>query len=141
MCNITKKTDKETVTIYKVVIKYKRRYYSVFSGVKIKIGGVTPQTNRDFKRIDNLTNGGWRYNAFSPLYNNIMPGKTSGFATLESAKSLAEDDSRVYSSRIVLKIVLGGEIWEGDALDISHRVPNTAIVYAGSKILSFEEVK
>jgi hypothetical protein len=139
MCNITKKTNKETIIVYKAVIRVKKRYYACFSGIKIKVGKVKPQTNRDYNRIENrFLLDGWRYDTLSMFYNKNMVGKTSGFATLKSAESLAYDG---YGSRIVLKIVLGGEIWRGNAVKISSSVPDNAVVYAGTEILSFEEVK
>jgi hypothetical protein len=37
-------------------------------------------------------------------------------------------------------MTLGGEIWDGTARQISMSIPWESIIFAGSEILSFEEV-
>jgi hypothetical protein len=63
-----------------------------------------------------------------------MVGKCSGFENKTDAKVLGHHQTAV------LKIVLGGEIWIGDASDIDSDIPDDHIVYAGTEILSFEEI-
>jgi hypothetical protein len=134
MCDLREKTDLKTVTVYKTVTKVRNSYYSYFAGTKIKLGKVRKQTKKAPKIIKYRMN----YNFYIPdtfHYNEYMVGKCSGFEYLEDANALG---GRYYN---VLKIVLGGEIWVGTTKNIStHSIPPSNRIYAGTEILSFEEV-
>lgn len=135
MCNISKKTDKETVTVYKVVERKLSEggceyYLAYFSGVKVALGNVKSQTDND--------KGYYRYEPESSHYNETMVGKSSGFARLETALNFLEDS---LTNCCVLKIVLGGEIWEGDASHIAIEIDFKEKIYAETEILSFEKVR
>jgi hypothetical protein len=122
----------ETVTIYKAVKKIRENYYSIFAGTKIELGVVKPQshknTHRSFRAYESFHIG-------HSFYNEIMVGKSSGFIEIDDARCLADENKEV-----VLKIELGGEIWQGDAEKISFYIPEHHILYAGTEILSFEEI-
>jgi hypothetical protein len=143
MCNLIKKIERKTVTVYKVVISPNRLegYYACFSGVKIVVGKVKPQTNKIYDRMSKYMfpndyttrNTGWSRWMFS----ENMVGKSSGFAKLSNARKLRS----FRSNYKILKIVLGGEIWEGDASRIGSRIRYDERTFAGTEILSFEEVK
>jgi hypothetical protein len=137
MCNITKKTKKKTVTVYKAVYKLGKYYYSCFAGTRITVGKVKPQTEKDYNKISNITDSANFFETYDQNWNNQMVGKTSGFAKKSNAVKL----SPCYSNRCVIKIQLGGEIWQGDAYNISSNIPYDEITYAGTEILSFEKIK
>ena len=44
------------------------------------------------------------------------------------------------NERIILKMVLGGNIMKGTALNIAITIPDNHITFAGTEILSFEEI-
>jgi hypothetical protein len=136
MCNITKKTDKKTVTVYKAVIKDGENYYAFFSGIKIGVGTVKPQIDADYVKNIYLYRGYFKHDS---IYNENMVGKTSGFAKHKTAKLLLSEC--FYTEAVILKMVLGGEIWEGNAEHIACEINPSEVVYAGTEILSFEEVK
>lgn len=133
MCKLIRKTKKETVTVYKTVLRVVHEdgeyYTAFFSGVRIKLGKVKQQTRED-KCFH-------RYIPGTQHWNEIMVGKSSGFANLKPAIKLG----RCTKNSCVLKIVLGGEIWEGDASRIAIDIDFKEKIYAGTEILSFEEVK
>ena len=147
MCNINKKTKYKTRIIYKVCYKCKDNYYSIFAGMKIEIGKIA-----DFIRLSHLPINS-RYIVFHQykigdwLYNNNLIGRTSGFKDKEVAFELLrrqlsfEDNNNVIVAEpVVLKIKIGGSIFQGDSSLISHGLPNDKVTYAGSEILSFEEI-
>jgi hypothetical protein len=140
MCSIKTKTTKETVTVYKAVIKNEGKYYAYFSGVEIMKGIVKPQVISDIHReYVKFKSAFLRY--LSPedaSYNKIMVGKSSGFANENNAFQLIKNPDKDENCA-VLKIKLGGEIWEGDARGIGTEDLN-AVVYAGTEILSFKEI-
>jgi hypothetical protein len=149
MCNINSKTDLKTKTIYKAVKKYRGRYFSYFSGFEIKLGPV----DLDWKvtklaAIEGLEERNLLHaRPYNPtmefLYNENMVGKTSGFGEEKWAKHLAFGRSRYHMKEVhlaILKIKLGGEIWEGTAAKIGAGIPVDIKTYAGTEILSFEEL-
>ena len=143
MCRLIRKTNRKTVTVYKVVTTPYRLegYYACFSGVKIEVGKVQPQTIKIYDRMSKYLfpndyttrNTGWSRWMFS----ENMVGKSSGFAKLSNARKLRS----ARTNYKILKIVLGGEIWEGDASQICSQVRYSEKTFAGTEILSFEEVK
>ena len=136
MCNLTELTKRKTVVVYKTAVKVGENYYSFFAGTKIEIGKVKKQTNR----ISDVVKHRIVYRNFINNYrdhiffNPHMVGRCSGFKNLTDAKILGKGRHFV-----VLKIVLGGEIWIGDASDIDPDIPNDHIIYAGTEILSAVE--
>jgi hypothetical protein len=137
MCNLTTKTDKKTVTIYKVVYKKNGKYYAIFSGVEVKKGIVERQRIGDCHR-DGMRNYFNYYSSIDNNYNTNMIGKSSGFDEENPARLLMIEIDE--PDMVILKIKLSGEIWRGDALHIGDSVPNDSIVFAGSEIISFREV-
>jgi len=130
MCNLKEKTDLKTVTIYKAVEKIGGKYYAFFAGTLIKLGTVEPQSYKNVhKRFKH------RVDDWYISFNDNMVGKCSGFKMKSDAIRLADGKNDA-----VLKIKLGGEIWIGDALNIDMYIPDDHIIYAGSEILSFEEI-
>lgn len=137
MCNLTTKTRKKTVVVYKLVYEIDGNYYACLSGVKIELGKVKPQTDEDWHNIKNQPRCIWRsYTPSSGFFDKNMIGKTSGFAD----KRIAEVAYfQLYGCRM-LKITLGGEIWMGDASGISYHISEDEVIYAGTEILAFELV-
>ena len=84
---------------------------------------------------NDYTNGWSAWSAW--MFNRNMVGKSSGFAKLSNARKLRS----ARTNYKILKIVLGGEIWEGDASQICSMVRYSEKTFAGTEILSFEEVK
>jgi hypothetical protein len=132
MCNLKEKTELKTVTVYKAVEKHKGKYYSFFAGTKIEIGEVKPQTPENICK-EMRSNCATLYSCDEPNYNEHMVGKCSGFEKKIDAQTLAE-------GLPVLKVVLRGEIWIGDATQIDSNINENSIIYAGTEILSFEEI-
>lgn len=140
MCDINKKTKYTTRIVYKVVHKIDGNYYALYSGLPISIGKVDARWRlsklkediRDNYDFSNFTTDTWFYN------RNII-GKTSGFAILKAAKILKSESHR--EDKKILKIKLGGEIWKGTSKNILSKYFDNYIVYAGTEILSFEEIK
>ena len=128
MCNLTKKTNLKTVVIYKAVRKIYDKFYGNIAGTEVKLGKVIPQQKQEFQFY-------WArwFKLYTPFYNKNMIGKCSGFATRENAHLL-------FGNNIVLKITLSRTIWRGTAKDISRDISDRAVIYAGTKILSIEEV-
>jgi len=134
MCNIHTKTDLKTITVYKAVVKIDEDYYSCFAGTKIELGKVKRQT---FKRVHKALYYSNLFSIGGLFYNKHMVGKCSGFQLPDDAKIL-----KIFTDgKTILKIVLGGTIWLGDASNIYFEIPDDHIVYAGSEIISFEEFK
>ena len=135
MCDISKKTNFKTKTVYKAVEKHCGKYYSYFAMKELQVGKVEPLTKEE---LDNLHVGdacpAYVYlDTDSSFYNPHMVERVSGFALKEDAQVLAD--------RFVLKIVLGGDIMKGTARRIcGPMIPEHHIVYAGTKILSMKEV-
>ena len=129
MCNLTKKTNLKTVVIYKAVRKIDDKFYGNIAGTEVKLGKVIPQQEQNilfhWARVFRSEH--------SAYFNKNMIGKCSGLATEENAHLLS-------GNNIVLKITLSGTIWRGTAKDISRDISERAVIYAGTQILSIEEV-
>jgi len=140
MCDINKKTNYTTRIVYKVVHKNGDNYYALYSGLPICIGNVDKRW-RISKLKENIRDN-YDFNSFTPdtwTYNRNIIGKTTGFADLKAAKILKRESNR--EDKTILKIKLGGEIWKGTSKNILSEYFDNHIVYAGSEILSFEEIK
>lgn len=136
MCRLNRKTKRKSATIYKVVLKVDDKYYSYFAGTEIKIGKVEPQTSDDNKRRSKMFYGlGHEYRFGNPWYNEHMVGRTSGFTDRLSAKIFLNQCSGEVR---ILKLNIGGEIWEGSGDSVGKGLEKSMIL-AGDEILSFEE--
>ena len=131
MCNLNTTTNLKQQTVFKVVYKTKDGYKSCFAKSKVVIGKVIPQTERP--------KDGIYYKAVPSLFNELAVGRSSGFEKLEIATILAATYGS-YSNICILKIELGGSIVSGTALGIMNHKYDREIVYAGTEILSIEEV-
>lgn len=136
MCNLTKRRrDLTEVTIYKLVTKeVDGRYRSYFANTPVHVGKVIPQQIPG----QYIPLGFHFYKKGDGLYNRKMVGKCSGFKNPKIAKELfgyKEDEN------VVLEIVLGGEIWEGDSKGISMSIYDEEVTYAGTEILSIKELE
>ena len=140
MCDINKKTQRKTVVVYKVVEKKGGKYFSCLSGMRLNVGILNPKYRSRY--IENQ------------YFNTNMIGKTSGFKLKSDAILYCKEIRRKTpdylagylpkikkGDLIILKIVLGGEIMEGTANNICESIRDDHITFAGSKILSFNEVK
>ena len=137
MCDISKKTRRKTVTVYKIVDKYKDEYYALFSGVPVKTGKAIKQ-NYSHASISTISQ---HYEENNCLYNPNMVGKCSGFELQEDAYVFIGSAFEALAFyRRVLKVVLGGEIWEGTTKYISMLIPDDHKIFAGTEILSIKEV-
>ena len=145
MCDISTKSKKKTVVVYKIAIKDHNEYYSHLFQMKIKTGKVKnmPIVLPEYHRKG------------SGFYNDIMADKklTTGFAYLRNArefyKSLTAYE-RTYL--VIIRLKLSGEIYEGTTLgyfgdakfnkiEIENFTSiNVAKVYAGSVIDEIKEV-
>ena len=136
MCNISKKTKLKKVTVFTAVIKHKEDYYSYFSLKKLKVGKVIPLTMEELNKCPVSTGSAKDYlNPNEQFYNENMVGRVSGFATIDPANTLYDTFGKV-----VLKVVLGGDIMRGTAKNVMERRYNKRVVYAGTEIISMEEV-
>ena len=130
MCDISKKSKFKTKTVYKaVVLCSDGTYLSAFAGAPLAVGLVP-----NFRK-DQLRYSGW-FNPSHPLH-----GKISGFAQKQDALKLSEADYLLSHPIRVLKIKLGGTILVGSTKGIdSQLIPPNHITYAGTEILSMEEI-
>jgi hypothetical protein len=143
MCDINKKTEYTTRTVYKVVHKFDDNYYALYSGLPITIGKVDAKWKPSKIQTIDIINA-CSFNSFSRdshFYNSNMIGKTSGFADLKAAKILKQDTYQCGGIMVILEIKFGGEIWEGSSRGILDDDFDDYIVYAGTEILSFKEIK
>ena len=144
MCDISKKTRRKSVTVYKAVLIDGKHFKSVFSRMIIKTGEVSKRFLSHDKRHHD--------NDYSHLYNENMVGRTSGFKSKEDAfalaKSMIENSSEMIKDQqtklpydvTVIKMVLGGNIMQGTTCMISDNISDKNKTFAGTKILSFEEI-
>lgn len=147
MCNINKKTKYKTRIIYKVCYKCGDNYYSIFAGMKIEIGKTADSIRLSHLPINSRYIGFNQYEIGDGLYNDNLIGRTSGFKDKEAAfkllkrQYLIKDNNNVIEAEpVVLKIKIGGSIFQGNSRLISLGFPNDKVTYAGSEILSFEEI-
>lgn len=140
MCDVNIRTKYTTRIVYKVVHKIGEKYYALYSGLPIRLGNVDKRWR--LSKLKESIRDSYDFNVFTSdewSYNRNIVGKTTGFALLEAAKILKQESSK--EDKTVLKIKLGGEIWKGTGKNILSSYFDKYIVYAGSEILSFEEVK
>jgi len=123
MCDINKKTKLKTVTGYKLCWKEKDTYYSHIVRSRIDLGKIN--SPRESVNVFN--------------YNYIM----KQFKLCTILKKLAVARKHYHSSNIstlvLLKITLGGIIYKGTDRGYTNMLDNN-IVYAGSEILSYQEI-
>lgn len=136
MCDIKQKTQLKTMTVYKAVCKRRENnYLSPFALTPIQVGKVP-----DFTLYFTL-----HKKSYYQDYQHPMTGHISGFARLKDAIICSElncfKDKEGYMK--VLKIKLGGSILMGTTANIAnkHVLPWNHITYAGSEILSIEELE
>ena len=146
MCNIHKKTSLKRVVVYKIVIKQVNDYYAFFSGYRITTGSVKSNFYKEPAIPTNSESHIGRFALYSPedhgLYNPLMIGRTSGFKMKKAlSRFYFEERPRHKGHLKVLRMTLAGTIYKGDATLISRVIENHEIVYAGSKIVDFKEVK
>ena len=147
MCNISKPTQLKTITVYKIVYKAEGKYFGLYSHMPVVLGTVP--------KIDNSTEIELKVKAILGRklsfwgsgwagHNPLMPGKISGFAKRSVAKQLIECTSErpieEATSIIIIKIKLGGTILMGTSENISNGININHITYAGTEILSIEEI-
>lgn len=139
MCNISTPSKYKTKTIYKVVIKVNDAfplspsvtYLSAFTNQPVKVGLVSD--------VINLNELHYPYTDISArAYNKHMINRTSGFASLKTAKLLISKtiDKTKYT---ILKITIAGDVMKGTT-DFIHYLPKHLKTYAGKEILSIEEI-
>ena len=142
MCDISKKTKLKTKTVYKAVLKIKRNYYSIFSGKKLTVGRVEPLTKREARFYG-------RYVSRSPLnyfdeddwaYNPEMVGRVSGFGKMKDAM-IQSNTCWAKGRGRVLRVVLGGDIMKGTCQKINLDINWPNPTYAGTEIISMEEIQ
>ena len=152
MCDIKKETKYKSRIVYKVCYKIDDQYYSYFAGMLIKEGKVETRTQSPHKylllTIPEL--GITDYHQGENLFNKNLVGRTSGFASLDIAEQfilrLKLQNINFYKLRylkprvVLLKVKIGGSIFKGSTKNISFYTPSDGVTYAGSEILSFEEI-
>ena len=150
MCNINKKSYFETKTVYKAVKKIDGRYFSFYSGFEIKVGSVDPNWTLSDENFVGIKCK-WKpiiwlavrpYLESMPLWNKNIVGKVTGFGSEKWAR-LVFEKTRFHKSNVdfaILKMVLGGDIMHGNAVGICRWIPDNVTTWAGSEILSFEEI-
>lgn len=136
MCEIYGVLDKKEVTVYKVVIrkKYGKLFYSIYTGMKYKIGKVPIITKT---KSGTLCTGGADIEDYV-IFSSKMVGKVSGFCFKRDAQAFMEKEQRdwgyvISRDKLVLKLIkvkLSGEILSGGW--------NSWPIYAGSHIDSIE---
>lgn len=138
MCTIHTETDLKTQTVYKTVTKINGKYYGCFSGIKIETGKVKRQT---LKRIHpHLLDVVICFEKGDFYYNSRLVGRCSGFEFYKDAKALCSPNIYGIGTHVVLRIVLGGSIWLGNAENISLYISDSNPVYAGSEVIEFKEL-
>lgn len=149
MCDIRTLTTHKTKTVYKVVFKKEGKYITPLTYMVITIGKVAKM--KFIKRFMPFSDYFYvklvpvSYSAItlpsSPYYNFHMTGKTSGFSSLKIAR-IYKNTFYERDLMVILKIKLGGSIYSGTGRNtMDSKLADSAIVYAGSEILSIEEVK
>jgi len=144
MCDINKITKRKSVIVYKVIRKVGSTYYSYFAGTKIKLGTVIPQTLDDVRRFGSCNDYVHDRTAISPsiLFNPEIVNMITGFAKLQDAEMLRNDDCLGKDSLRTLKVKLSGIIKQGTTARIATwLLPSDHITFAGTIVDSFEEVK
>lgn len=144
MCDINKETKYKTRIVYKVCYKIDNKYYSYFAGMLIKEGKVETRTQSPHKYLS-LTIPEIRvidYHQVESLFNKNLVGRTSGFANLNIAQilRLRLQHGDLKPRVVLLKMKIGGSIFKGSTKNISISIPSDSVTYAGSEILSFEEI-
>ena len=132
MCDIKQKTQLKTMTVYKVVKWKGGEYISYFAEAPIRVGKLPNWKKSELRN--------WWINPSHPLHN-----KVSGFLRKEHAIITAEHVRRAHrcdNNVHILKIKLGAPILKGTTGHIisSKFLTWNGITYAGSEILSFEDV-
>ncbi len=131
MCDIKKKCDVPSKTVYKAVAKEDGKYFSVFYDAHIQIGSTEdikvykPNFNRES----------------DPQFNQLVKDKNlvTAFEKIEFANELLR--MACYTGKpAVIKIVFIGEIYEGTANGIGMACEKNIKTYAGNFIESIEEM-
>lgn len=143
MCDLKKESDRKTTTVYKLVAVFKGNYYAPFSGMLIKKGLVENIEEAKLGKVPyfkKYENDG----ADDSFYNELAVGRTSGFAEKKVAlklHSIVNKDNEELPLT-VLKMKLSTDLVEGtgDGLTGLNFIDDT-VVYAGKKIVSFEEIE
>lgn len=139
MCDINKKTKLKTVTVYKLCHKIGNKYYAYFSGMEISTGNVVNFKNTCDSHFLNRIN-----KENSPIYNENMIGRTSGFKLKKDVEYLLEHIKKhnpFNCGKVILKIKLGGDIMKGSGKNIiMDDYLDSTITYAGTEIVEMQEV-
>ena len=145
MCDISKQTDLKERVVYKTVVKHEGFYFSVFCGKLLTTGKVEPLKRSEALWMEELNK--WRdaLRYLQPeeyLFNPHMVGKVSGFVSKEITERFTASNNKVHSdlTHVTLKVKLGGDIMKGTAKRISYDISERAHTYAGTEILSMEEL-
>ncbi len=143
MCDISKKTDLESVEIYKVVARIDGAYYGCCSGVQVVLGRARKQDRHNLpgERI-------WStYFRGDSIYNEIVAGGMCvGFESADAARRLLSMLStssirlKFAVLRVVIKPVDGISVYSGTGEGISFNSFDEETTYAGPWIEHFEEL-
>jgi hypothetical protein len=149
MCDISKPTKFKTKTVYKVVAKVNDRYRSVLSFSTLSIGKVMPLTRLEALYGNQIGTDSVNYlNEHDVFFNHNMVNRVSGFGRKDDAEVFMRDCGggdiidivREHFPVVILKLKLGGSIMEGTTNRIDKFIPNHHKTYAGTEILSMEEI-
>jgi len=144
MCHLTTETKLTRKTVYKICHKVNGNYFGMFAGMLIEKGPVLDEECWRNKRPDDMHYSS--YNTWDYLFNVLAVGRCSGFSSKRSIKNYFHSESAYYNKTFgvtlaVLKMTLGGSIVKGDARGIAGMVSDKALIYAGTEIIDFEEIK
>lgn len=138
--------DKEVkVNGYKLALKIDNKYFSSLTGIEYKINEKIPVINyedlKKSKKSEIFNYRFWWTDRFEILskdgiwFTKLMQGKTAIFKDLSDAVDALNtetNDCSEYKS-VILKVVLGGEIYGGT---MNYHIP----IYAGERIEKMKEI-
>ena len=155
MCDVKNVTDLQTVTGYKVAIKYKDNYYSPLAGMRLSIGRIPTYFIPDeIEDADGAKAKFKKYKEYQDyLYQKEIVGRMTLFSDLSPAVILhryATQGSCVFlfegMSAVILKVVTeaapDAPIMSGTGAKLVRWEPEleSAVVYAAPVIVSMEEI-
>ena len=132
MCDIKEKTQLKTMTVYKAVYRNdKDEYLSPFAETPVEIGKV-PNFTREVLC-------GMFQDILHPMRGHISGCLKKAHAIIISKASCFDNWQ---NNMKIVKIKLGGDILKGSTSGIldENELTSNGIIYAGSEILSIEEV-
>ncbi|GAG37470.1 unnamed protein product, partial [marine sediment metagenome] len=120
MCNLKSKSKLKKTVIYKLCQKKGEHYYTIWSGMRIRVGEVKLTSNeaRRNKSVALYVEYGIEDGIF---YNELAVGRTSGFKSLKIIKKMRNQVFEWKEKEIkIIKLTVSGDIVIGDGVGLSY---------------------